>query len=230
MDETGWRIGGRNAWLWVATSTDVTVYHIDPTRSFDAAKALIGADYGGVVIRDGWSVYRSYTNAEHQSCTAHLLRRCHELVTDLPEWARGTPRQVSDILHAGLAARDEPAERRAEIAADLRERIELLAQRAHPHDENRKLVKHLGVEIDALFTFLTTDRVEATNWRGETAIRPAVVNRKVYGGNRTPRGAQTQARIMSVLVTANQHGIDAIDYLVGLARAPTPTAIPLLLN
>jgi transposase len=228
MDETGWRINGHSAWLWVATSPDVTVYHVADDRSFDAAKVLIDADYPGVVIRDGWAVYRQYSHAAHQTCTAHLLRRCHELVTDLPAWARGTPRQVADILHLGLAARDEPLERRIVIAADLRERVELLAEQAHPHDENRKLVKHLGVELDALFTYLTIDGVEATNWRGETAIRPAVVNRKVFGGNRTPRGAGTQGRIMSVLVTANQRGIDAIDYLVRLARAPTPTAIPLL--
>ena len=228
MDETGWRINGRTAWLWVATSPDVTTYHVADDRSFDAAQVLIDADYNGVIIRDGWAVYRRYTNAAHQTCTAHLLRRCHELVTDLPDWARGTPRQVADILHTGLAARDEPFERRVVIAADLRERIELLAAQAHPHDENRKLVKHLGVELDALFTYLTTDGVDATNWRGETAIRPAVVNRKVFGGNRTHRGAVTQGRIMSVLVTANQQGIDAIDYLTQLARAPASTTIPLL--
>ena len=228
MDETGWRINGRSAWLWVATCTDVTVYHVGDDRSFDAATVLIDADYDGVIIRDGWGVYRRYTNAAHQTCTAHILRRCHELVTDLPGWARGTPRQVADILHQGLAARDEPPERRIEIAADLHERVELLAEQAHPHDENRKLIKHLGIELDALFTYLTTDGIEATNWRGETAIRPAVVNRKVYGGNRTQRGAETQGRIMSVLVTANQRGIDVIDYLTRLARAPNPATIPLL--
>ena len=228
MDETGWRINGHGAWLWVATSRDVTIYHVADDRSFDSATVLIDADYTGVIIRDGWAVYRRYTKAAHQTCTAHILRRCHELVTDLPAWARGTPRQVADILHIGLAARDEPPERRITIAADLRERVELLTEQAHPHDENRKLVKHLGVELDALFTYLTTDEIDATNWRGETAIRPAVVNRKVFGGNRTQRGAETQGRIMSVLVTANQHGIDAIDYLTRLARTPNPTTFPLL--
>jgi transposase len=63
-------------------------------------------------------------------------------------------------------------------------------------------------------------------WRAEQAIRPAVVNRKVWGGNRTWRGAATQSRIMSVLRTATQRGVDEIDYLAGLARAPTPAAIP----
>ena len=97
MDETGWRINGTSAWLWVATSTDVTVYHIADDRSFTAATVLIGDDYNGTIVRDGWAVYRSYTTATHQTCIAHLLRRCHELITDLPAWARGTPRQVADI-------------------------------------------------------------------------------------------------------------------------------------
>jgi len=66
----------------------------------------------------------------------------------------------------------------------------------------RKLAKHLYAEERALFTFLTHDGVDATNWRAEQAIRPAVVNRKVWGGNRTWRGAATQARMMSLIRTA----------------------------
>jgi transposase len=225
MDETGWRINGRSAWLWVATTPDTTVYNVAPDRSFDSATVLIDENYSGVVIRDGWGVYRQYVKATHQTCTAHLLRRTREMVTDLPGWARGTPRQVAEILHLGLDSRDLPADVRAKTAADLKDRIQLMSGQAQPHDENRKLVKHLNNEADALFTYLTTDGIEATNWRGETAIRPAVVNRKVFGGNRTQRGAVTQGRIMSVLVTANQRGIDIIDYLTQLARAPAGTTL-----
>jgi len=64
--------------------------------------------------------------------------------------------------------------------ADLTERVAMLADDAQPHDENRKLAKHLYAEKEALFTFLTHDGVDATNWRAEQAIRPAVVNRKVW--------------------------------------------------
>jgi hypothetical protein len=69
---------------------------------------------------------------------------------------------------------------------------------------------------------LTTDGVDATNWRGEQGVRPAVVNRKVWGGNRTDRGAETQGRLMTFLRTAHQQGADAIDLLIDLARAPNP--------
>jgi len=80
-------------------------------------------------------------------------------------------------------------------------------------------------ERHALFTFLTLDGVDATNWRGEQGVRPAVVNRKVWGGNRSDAGAATQGRVMTFLRTANQQGVDAIALLVDLARAPNPGVV-----
>ena len=225
MDETGWRVGGHSAWLWVATTADATAYDVAEGRGFEQACGLVDADDDGIIVRDGWAPYRRYTHASHQSCVAHLLRRCHQLTTDLPGWALHTPRTVADILTAALDARDLPASQRAAVVADLVERVELLSEDAHPHDECRKLVAHLCREADALFAFLTHPDVDATNWRAEQAIRPAVVNRKVWGGNRTWRGAATQSRIMSVLRTAVQQGVDPIAYLAGHARAPTATAL-----
>lgn len=228
MDETGWRVEGTGAWLWVATSKDATAYNVADGRGFEEATELLHEDYAGTLVRDGWVVYRNYEKADHQTCVAHLLRRCVEMESDLPDWARGTPRQVKEILLSALDARELSKRKRRAVAADLTERIELLAEDAHPHDANRKLVKHLVAEADALFTFLDNPDIDATNWRGEQAIRPAVVNRKVWGGNRTWRGAATQGRIMSAIRTATQQGIDPIDYFIRLARAPDPGAVSLL--
>jgi transposase len=225
MDETGWRVAGMSAWLWAATCADATVYNIDGHRSYESATLLIDEDYAGVIVRDGWAPYRSYQHAAHQTCVAHLLRRCHELEADLPAWARHTPRDIAGMLHEALDARDLHDDERASVIVDLSERFELIAELAHPHDECRKLVAHIRREANALFTFLERPDVDATNWRAEQAIRPAVVNRKVWGGNRTQRGAATQSRIMSLLRTANQRGIDAIDWLTRYARAPDHTAL-----
>ena len=227
MDETGWRVGGDGAWLWAATTKEATAYNVADGRGFDQATDLLDADFDGTLVRDGWAVYRRYTEATHQTCTAHLLRRCDEMITDLPDWARGTPRQIKDILLTGLHARDLPARKRRTVAADLAERIELLAEQSHPHDANRRLIKHLVNETDALFSFLHDRDIDATNWRGEQAVRPAVVNRKVWGGNRTWKGAASQSRIMSAIRTAGQQGIDPIGFLTRLARAPNPATISL---
>ncbi len=225
-DETGWRVGGEGAWLWVATTREATCYWVAKGRGYEEACEVIDPQYAGVMVRDGWAPYRGFTKATHQSCLAHLLRRCDELLTDLPGWASSTPRRVRDILLQALEARELEEAERAEVAADLAELVELLAEDPHPHDENRKLVKHLYAEREALFSFLRHDGVDATNWRAEQAVRPAVVNRKVWGGNRTWRGAETQGRMMSLLRTASQQGVDAVDFLTHLARAPTPADVP----
>jgi transposase len=69
-----------------------------------------------------------------------------------------------------------------------------------------------------LFTFLGRPGVQATNWRAEHAIRPAVVCRKQWGGNATWNGARTWQVLASVLRTATQQHHD----LAGLLRAPGP--------
>ena len=48
-DETGWRIAGRNAWLWVFTSEDILIYTIDPTRSHEVVERVLKKDFGGVL-------------------------------------------------------------------------------------------------------------------------------------------------------------------------------------
>jgi len=62
-------------------------------------------------------------------------------------------------------------------------------------------------------------KIEATNWPAEQAIRPAVVNRKTSGGNRTPTGARTQAVLTSIFRTCKQRKIDPVQFLVDLQRA-----------
>ena len=198
----------------------VTAYWVADGRGYDEACEVISPEYSGVMVRDGWAPYRSFTKATHQTCCAHLLRRCDELIADLPAWARSTPRRVREIIVEALDARDLGEEERQAVVADLTERVAMLADDAQPHDENRKLAKHLYAEKEALFTFLTHDGVDATNWRAEQAIRPAVVNRKVWGGNRTWRGAATQARMMSLIRTAAQQNLDVIEFLTRLARHP----------
>jgi hypothetical protein len=66
----------------------------------------------------------------------------------------------------------------------------------------------------------------ASPTRAEHALRPAVVTRKMCGGgNRTPRGAQTQQVLASVLRTAQQRGLDTTATLTRLLQAPRPIVL-----
>src|SRR5439155_284117 len=88
-------------------------------------------------------------------------------------------------------------------------------------------LQHLRTERPALFTCLRHADVEATNWQAEQAIRPAVVTRKVCGGNRTPRGADTQQMVASVLRTCWQQQRDPLELLIALQRSRRPDHVEL---
>lgn len=233
-DETGWRIGALPAWMWAFAASSLTVYAICEGRSFDDATTVLPADYTGVLCRDGWAPYRKFSQAAHQSCLAHLLRRCRELDRSNPPSARKIPQELSAILHDALslrALRDSGAitsDALGETIAEFEARIDRLTAKRPTHLANRRLLKHLRRERAALFTFLAQPGVEATNWRAEQAIRPAVANRKVCGGNRTWHAAHTQSILLSLFRTAYQQSADTIAILTGLLRSPHPTITPAL--
>ncbi len=56
-DETGWRVDGKLWWMWAFSTPQVTVYSIQPGRGFEQAAVVLGADFAGFLVRDGWSIY-----------------------------------------------------------------------------------------------------------------------------------------------------------------------------
>ena len=65
-DETGWKIGGRLQWMWVFVTKNVVLYVIRASRGRDVPQEVLGADYDGRMIHDGWSPYNSFEQATHQ--------------------------------------------------------------------------------------------------------------------------------------------------------------------
>ena len=125
------------------------------------------------------------------------------------------PGQTSDALGA---AGTQLGPRAVALASWLSK----LIAGATRYPPNRRLLDHLGREREHLFTFLRIPGVEATNWRAEQAIRPAVVSRKAWGGNRTWTGADTWQVLASVLRTASQQDRDPIEQVARVLRAPVP--------
>lgn len=230
-DETGWKVGGRPYWLWAFATPDTTTYAIEDGRGFAQAARMLGADYAGVLQRDGWAPYRQFVHAAHQTCVAHLLRRCRTMMLDHPSHPFAP--QVQALLQAALATRDR--HRLGQISdqglAVARGRYvtrldRLLPTRPSRLADARRFAAHLRTEFEAVFSFLFDPTLDATNWRAEHALRPAVITRKMCGGgNRTPLGARTQQVLASLLRTAQQRGLDSTAVLVAALQAPKPAVL-----
>jgi transposase len=224
-DETGWRIGGHPVWLhtWVADDGN-TCFVIDPHRGADVLANLIGWDWSGTMTHDGWSAYDRFVNANHQQCVDHLLRRARALVDKQHGAARRFPRQVLVLFRHALRLRDRSRDGHLSRAALDRasarcsNRLFHLTERRRHNQLNEALAAHLYHYGEQWFTFLDDLTVPATNHRGEQALRGPIVNRKVWGGNRTPAGAQAQAITSSVLQTCKNKALDAFTFLSNAFR------------
>jgi hypothetical protein len=91
--------------MWAFCSEGLTVYSIQPGRGYEQAVAILGTDFGGFLVRDGWIVYQRFLRAFYQTCLAHLLRRCQEMLEVARPGAAALPRTVKGILQAGLQLR-----------------------------------------------------------------------------------------------------------------------------
>jgi transposase len=226
VDETGWKVGGRLQWLHVAVSEQVTVYAILPGRGYAQSVVMLGADYAGTLVHDGWAPYYRFEFALHQSCLSHLLKRCREMVQRASPAAAVFPLAVRHLLETSLALRDryeqgEISEHGLQTATGrLNAELDRMLEKHYRNPANRRLERHLEHERPWLFLFLYFPGLDATNNAAERAIRGMVIARKVWGGNRTWEGARTQQILVSVLRTCWQQGKDAFARLTSLLRAP----------
>jgi transposase len=71
---------------------------------------------------------------------------------------------------------------------------------------------HLG-------TFVRVEGVEPTNNDAARALRPGVLYRKTSGGTDSASGSRFVERILSVVATCRQQGINVLEYLTRCDRA-----------
>lgn len=221
-DETGWRIGGQGAWLWVFCTRQLTVYAIRQSRGADVVQELLGVHFAGVLTSDCFVAYDPFDGIK-QKCFAHLLRTLSEIEALKTRGAVRFPRQVAALLRQAMALKAQqaelPAHRYAARVRRLEARLDRRLAGRYTDPDNRRFANRLRKQRPHLFTFLSHNEVEPTNNRAERQIRPAVVVRKISAGNRTPAGAHTHEVLTSLLATFHQHSRAFLPWAVALLRA-----------
>lgn len=211
-DETSYPIfgaGGGYTWLAISTSTSDRLFQVSDSRGSGHLKELLGEQYTGVGITDGYRLYKTYFTL-HQLCWVHLFRTIRDLVrnANLPKDQYPHCRQWYTAFNATytklrqyLAEPYDEDKRVAQYGELLTEVLEL--RQPHPADPKKlaNLKQQLSIHEDALFTCLVIPGIPADNNRAEQAIRKLVLKRKKSFGCRTTAGARTLSVLMSVAWT-----------------------------
>lgn len=231
-DETGWRVNGKTHWLWCFTTTDLTYFMIDRSRGSPALAEFFKDEFAGTLVTDFWGAYNAVVCARRQTCLVHLLRDLKTVDKygrpgpHWPAFAKKLRRFLGDAIRL-KKREDVPTEEYRSRRMRLTVRLDELIATAWEDKDAKRLIKRLRRHRNDLLTFLDEQDVPFDNNHAERAIRPAVMIRKNSYGNRSDRGADTQAVLMSVYRTLQQRGhaplktvVDAVATYIATGTLP----------
>ena len=230
-DESGWRVNGITHWLWCFTNETLTYYLIDRCRGSQVLLQFFGEVFNGCLITDFWRSYDKIRTESRQYCLAHLMREIHDVdkrndSADWTEFSKRLRRLLKDALRL-IVKRDGLSPPEYERKTQLIEnRFELLLfGHGYEDPDVKRIADRLCRSMDGIFTFLYKPEVDPTNNQAEREIRPAVVIRKNSLGNRSEKGANCQAVLMSIYRTLKRRGLNPIDTVVDALREYVKTGV-----
>ena len=204
-DETGWRVQAlrgedrsSRAWLWTSVSNDAVSFHIDASRSAEAALELFAEGLlDTVIVCDRYSAYKERLARLREGkvtlafCWSHMRRdfiECAAGQVRLTGWCRGWIERIAEIYRlneARLEHYDPGLERRtpafdaaqgeleaavARLFADAEAELAGLSERARRAKPLRSLLNHR----EGLCVFVGKPQVPMDNNKAERALRGPV--------------------------------------------------------
>jgi transposase len=237
IDETSWWQGRDKMWLWAAVTKSATVFTIARSRGADIARGLLGNAARKVVISDRFKGYGWIKR--RQFCWAHL-RRDFQAMIDRGGEAGGVGRRLLDHSDALFRwwhrVRDGTLARSSFrlYVSRLRDcfRDDLHRGAACACSRTAATCRELLSGETHLWTFVRVEGIEPTNNHAERALRHGVIYRKLSGGTDSETGSRFVERILSVVATCRQQGLNMLDYLTRCYRArlegrPAPSLLPI---
>jgi transposase len=227
-DETRFRLGKANWWLWVFQNADSCCFVVEPGRDKDVVARFLGGVRPRVWISDrlgsqaGWG-------EKHQACLAHILRDAQYALDsgDTVLAGRVIPLLCRAIRlwhnRERLMRRFGPRVLDAFFWRHFLALAEMVAEPIAGNTAAETFRRSLVRWQDKLFVFLAEPEASPTNNGSEQALRWSAVFRKVTNCFRSVWGAKLHADVRSVIETARRRGIGALEtILLTLRGQPLP--------
>lgn len=227
-DETSWRTDGKNGYVWLFATPDLSIFQFGKSRSSKVPQAVFGKDpLPGRLVVDRYAGYNKVP-CQIQYCYAHLLREVQDLEKEFPGEAEITSfvSVVAPQLSLAMKLRGQPIsdDEFYRRAAGLRDEIKAAMGRPAKHLAIRRIQDIFRENADRLYHWADDRSVPADNNVAERDLRPSVIARKVSFGSVTDAGAKTRSVLTTVAATRKKRGGDVAkavtDALNVLARNP----------
>ncbi len=238
VDETGWRLDGKNQWLWSFSGKGVSVSRIQRGRGQRDLEAVLGDRYKGILISDFLSAYNKIKARAKQRCLGHLLKDLKKVREYLPddEILQRFCKRLRDIIdqarelqksyRAGKIRKKDLDKKRQGLEECLKD-----LKFADPtHKIVKTFIKRLERHKNELLTFLRYPSIDCHNNFAERQIRPHVLLRKIVFQNRSYKGILNHNVLTSIIQTAKLNDLNPLKVLQDLIHTfDKPNALALVI-
>jgi transposase len=239
MDETRWWLfyeeDGKHShrwWLWVVVTREVCVYLVDPTRSAQVPRNVLGDDAEGIISADRFRSYKAVGEKILVAfCWAHVRRdflKVHDGYSKLRPWAQSWVDRIAKLYELNdkrLEERSVPSRFEARDRA-LRRFLSKMkaAWQAELADETlhaaqRKVLTSLKNHWEGLTLFVDHPDIPMDNNEAERRLRNPVVGRKNYYGSGSIWSGMLATACFTIFQTLIMNAIDPQKFLVAYFQA-----------
>lgn len=232
VDETGWKIAGKRAYMIGAINAYAALFHITMRRGTAEIERLIGEDKDRLILSDRAKAYEPW--AHRQLCWSHVIRA----LTFISEARGGKTHGQPLVILGDQLFRLNRQWRRAEvnlseylvqsgqIKTRMKRHLTALSQQSRLSPIAAGKVRHLLKFYDQLWTFRDHPELPIHNNDQERELRNPVIKRKLSLGNDTISGAKRYAQLLSVIRSLARQGRSWRDWFVQLCQGQAESLVP----
>ena len=224
----------KQSYVYVYTSSfydekRIRIYDFQESRSINKTAKWL-ENYQGVVGCDNFSGYNSLKknnpNIQLQKCWAHVRRRYADIVKNIKEKDRKESKayeileEIKKLFHLEATYKkkklipNEIVKRRKEDIPLIKEKIKKLVFESNPLKGSalEGAINYTKECWDDLFTFVNNGYVEISNNIAEQAVKPFVIQRKVFQTSGSYAGARYTTKLFSIVQTCKINNINVERY------------------
>lgn len=228
VDETGWKINGKRAWLHVIVSEHRAFFIVTEKRK-DTKKGPLGIlnDYEGCLIHDHYKAYYDLKSCDHGECNAHILRYLkegaeldkNEACAEMMELIQSMIHEKKELIRQGIMKMDEK-----QIWSYEKRYLDILNQELetyaveHPKKVKAKyvpgyikLMRRMVEYKEEHLRFIKDFTVPSDNNIAERQMRPTKAKKKISGQSLSLETANNFAAMHTVIQTCSLQGKNTLE-------------------
>jgi transposase len=232
FDETGIKVSAVGHWVHVAATSMFSLFMLHPKRGREAHDQMgILSFFCGVLHRDDYHSYRTYDQAEHSLCNAHLIRDLKFAIErdNQQEWAEPLielllkiKSQVDDSSLSKLNKRRQKTHRKTYnelIDKGLKKNPPKVDKQGKTRGKTAQtksynLLLRFRDKSEEILRFMVHADAEFTNNDAERALRMNKIRQKISGGFRSEKAGKEFMVVRSFIATAIKRGADPVQELI----------------